>query len=80
MKADTDDFKNFTWIQDLLQLKKLENIKDGPGAILPNSTIIRPSHKGYLDIPPSISSSDKASLVHPNITKEFLLSIRQLCD
>ena len=79
MKADTGNSKNFTWIQDLWYLKKLERIKDGTVAILPDSTIIQPSHKGYLDLPSSISSSAKESLVYPIITNESSLSIRKIC-
>ena len=79
MKVDTGNSRNFTWIQDLWYLKKLEKIKDGTAATLPDSTIIQSSHKGYLDLPSSISSSDKESLVYPIITNESLLSIRKLC-
>ena len=80
IKVDTGASKTFTWIKNLQQLKKLERIKDGPAAILPDSTIIQPSHKGYLGIPSPISSSAKASLVYLSITNESLLSIRQFCD
>ena len=75
MKADIGASKNFTRIQDLHHIKKLEKIKDGPAAIHPDSTIIQPSHKGYLDLPSSISSSVKESLVYLSITNESLLSI-----
>ena len=75
MKADTSVSNNFTWIQDLRQLKKLDRIKDGTATILPHSTIIQPSYKEYLNLPSSISSLDKEYLAHPIITNELLLSI-----
>ena len=80
MKVETGASNNFTRIQGLLQLKKLEIIKDNPATIFLDSTIIQPSHKEYLEPPPSISSLTKASLACPNITNKSLLSIGQLCD
>ena len=76
MKADTGASKHFTRTQDLHLLKKLERIKQGPAAILPDNTIIKPSHTGYLDLSPELSSTASKSLVYPAITNESLLSIR----
>ena len=80
MKADTGASKHFTRTQDLHLLKKLERIKQGPAAILPDNTIIKPSHTGYLNLSPELSSTATKSLVYPAITNESLLSIGQLCD
>ena len=44
-----------------------ERFKNGLAVILPNSTIIKTSHKGYLDLSPEISSITRESLVRVKV-------------
>ena len=78
LKADSGASHHFTTTQHKNNLKNLTSITNGPSAILPNKTTIKPSHSGYLPLPTSISNKATTSLAYPDMTNESLLSIGQL--
>ena len=57
MKADTGASKTITRPQDKKYLQQVRVLSDGPKAILPDSTVITPSHQGYLLLHPDLSST-----------------------
>ena len=58
----------------------MKHISNGPSAILPNKTTIKPSHTGQLPFHTHLSTKATTSLVYPELTNESLLSIGKLCD
>ena len=60
-------------------LQHLYSTNNGPTAVLPNNTRIRPSAQGHLPFHGFSNSATKAT-IFPGLTNESLLSIGQFCD
>ena len=77
--GDSGASKHCIKIEDKNILTSSRIIKNGPKAILPNSTLLSSSHDGHLPID-FVSSQATHGIVYPNLSNASLLSIGQLCD
>ena len=80
LKADSGATKHFLKQVHAYLLRNLIPLQNGPKALLPNKTVITPSHSGNLPFSKSLSDKATQALIYPGITNSSLLSIGQLCD
>ena len=78
-KADSGCSAHFIKSSHRNILQNLIPLKNGPIAALPNKSVIRASHQGFLPFK-NVSRVAQKTLVYPNLTNASLLSIGQFCD
>eukprot|EP00957_Ditylum_brightwellii_P137034 10448727-Ditylum_brightwellii.AAC.1 len=74
-KVDTGASRHYWTHRDIQGLIKVTPMIDGPMAKLPDSTVIKATHKGAIPLHPSLSSQAQQAHSFPKITNSSLISI-----
>ena len=76
--ADTGPTKNYTKV-DTSCVNKFKT-HQGPRVILQCESLIRTTHKAYLNISPLLSTRSKTAHISPHLQSGAIISIDKLCD